>query len=130
MRAVVTTLIVGWCRFGRRVGLRLAELGETVFGTTRHESNAGKLAALGIKAVVADVLIQPRWRVCPRSIACFTASGPTAAAGVPMRTAYVDGVRNSLEAAGRQDLAGGFYASRDERLRPERRRLGHGRLAH
>lgn len=98
----MTTLIVGCGYLGRRVGQRLANRHETVFGTVRTEARARELAARGICPVIADVLDPASLDRLPDADRVFYCVGFDRAAGVPMRTVYVDGLRNALGAlAGR-----------------------------
>ena len=52
----MTTLIIGCGYLGERLGTRLREQGERVFGTVRSPARADRIAALGIEPVVADLL--------------------------------------------------------------------------
>jgi len=94
----VSTLIVGCGYLGRRVGRRLALRQERVFGTVRTEPRARGLEAWGVEPVVADVLDPASLARLPEVDRAFYCVGFDRAAGVPMRTVYVDGLRNALTA--------------------------------
>ena len=53
----MTTLIIGCGYLGQRLGARLREQGERVFGTVRSAGRADVIAGLGIEPVIADVLV-------------------------------------------------------------------------
>ncbi len=98
----MTTLIVGCGYLGRRVGQRLHLRHERVMGTTRGETRAKEIAGWGVEPVHADVLDPDSLARLPRSERVFYCVGFDRAAGVAMRTVYVDGLANALEAlAGR-----------------------------
>ena len=94
----MSTLIVGCGYLGRRVGQRLALRQETVHGTTRRETTGPELAKLGIAPVLADVLDPDslsRIPDCDRVLYCV---GFDRSTGIPMRTVYVEGLRNVIQA--------------------------------
>ncbi len=91
-----TTLIVGCGLLGRRVGKILAERGDRVFGTTRKQANAAELSAIGIEAVVADVLDPSTLNTLPEVGRVLCCVGFDRSLGIPMRTVYVDGLRSVL----------------------------------
>ena len=93
----MSTLIVGCGYLGRRVGRVLADRGERVFGTTRSASKAGELSALGIEPVIADVLDPGSLARLPTADRVLACVGYDRAGGVPMRTVYVDGLRQVIE---------------------------------
>ena len=106
----MTTLIVGCGYLGRRVARLLSGRGEVVLGTTRSASRQAELADWGARAVVADVLDPGSLRDLPSADRVLYCVGLDRAAGVPMRTVYVDGLRNVLQAL--DGKAGRFvYAS-------------------
>jgi nucleoside-diphosphate-sugar epimerase len=101
---VTHTLIVGCGYLGLRVGRLLAGRGERVSGTTRTPGRAARLAAEGIEPVIADVLDPGSLAALPGADRVLYCVGHDRSAGVPMRTVYVDGVRNVLDRlAGRID---------------------------
>ena len=96
----MTTLIVGCGYLGQRLGTRLRQQGERVI---RH----GPLArprppgspALGIEPIIADVLVPDvAGPAAGRRDVSSTASGSTAPPAHSMRTVYVDGLQNVLDA--------------------------------
>ncbi len=91
------TLILGCGFLGRRVAAQLMARGERVFGTTRSESGAASLKALGVEPVVADVLDPSSLRL-PAAGRVFACIGFDRTAGVPIRQVYVEGLRAALEA--------------------------------
>ena len=92
----MTTLIVGCGYLGRRVGRLLRERGERVFGTTRNPRRATELTASGIEPVLADVLVPDSLDTLPEVERVLYCVGFDRAAGIPMRTVYVEGLRNVL----------------------------------
>jgi len=94
----LTTLIVGCGYLGRRVGRLLANRHETVHGTTRSESGGEELARWGVRPVIADVLDPASLARLPEADRVVYCVGFDRAAGLPMRTVYVDGLRDALEA--------------------------------
>jgi len=96
----VRTLILGCGYLGRRVGLALSRRGETVYGTVRTETSAEFLPAWGVDPVLADVLDPASLARLPAADRVVYAVGFDRAAGVPMRTVYVDGLRTALAALG------------------------------
>jgi nucleoside-diphosphate-sugar epimerase len=93
----MTTLIVGCGYLGRRVGRRLARRGERVWGTTRTASRTAELAAEGIEPVIVDVVRPETLGNLPSADRVLYCVGFDRAAGLPMRTVYVDGLRHALE---------------------------------
>jgi nucleoside-diphosphate-sugar epimerase len=95
----MTTLIVGCGYLGTRVCHQLRTRGEHVYGTTRRsDGRPSTLAAVGIDPVVADVLDRDSLRRLPKVDRVFYCVGFDRAAGASMRSVYVDGLRNLLEA--------------------------------
>lgn len=92
----MSTLIVGCGYLGQRVGTILAGRGEHVFGTVRSAARAGILASIGIEPVIADVLEPQSLTTLPGADRVLYCVGFDRSAGVPMRTVYVDGLRNVL----------------------------------
>src|SRR5207248_2633215 len=96
----VSTLIVGCGYLGRRVGRLLAERGEPTMGTVRTPERASALVPLGIEPVLADVLDPASLERLPEARRVVYCVGFDRSKGVPMRTVYVDGLRNVLERLG------------------------------
>ncbi len=92
-----TTLIVGCGYLGRRVAARLTHH-DRVFGTCRSNARAAELAALGVEPIVADVLQPETLAGLPTVDRVLYCVGFDRAAGVPMRTVYVEGLSNFLTA--------------------------------
>ena len=93
----MSTLIVGCGYLGRRVGRLLASRGECVFGTTRSEERAQQLVAWNIEPHVADVLDPDTLEHLPAVDRVLYCVGFDRTAGIPLRTVYVDGLRQALE---------------------------------
>ena len=100
----MTTLILGCGYLGRRLGRLLADRGESVFGTTRTPARAAELADWGVKPVLVDVLDPISLKSLPAADRVFYAVGFDRRSGVPMRTVYVDGLRNVLDTLARRPL--------------------------
>jgi nucleoside-diphosphate-sugar epimerase len=94
----MTTLIIGCGYLGERLGARLHQQGARVFGTVRSARRAALIAALGIEPVIADVLVPDSLTRLPEVERVFYSVGFDRTAGVSMRTVYVDGLRNVLDA--------------------------------
>ena len=94
----MTTLIIGCGYLGQRLGARLHQQGERVFGTVRSPARAAVIAALGIDVVIADVLVPESLSRLPEADHVFYCVGFDRTAGVSMRTVHVDGVRHVLDA--------------------------------
>ncbi len=92
----MSCLIVGCGYLGRRVARLLIERGEIVFGTTR--SRADELTALGIRPIVADVLVPETLGTIPNVDRVLHCVGYDMALIHTMRAVYVDGLKNLLEA--------------------------------
>lgn len=93
----MSTLIVGCGALGRRVGRLLAGRGEPAFGIVRSSARGEDLAALGIVPVIADVLDADSLTRLPAVDRVLYCVGFDRAAGVSMRTVYVEGLRNVLD---------------------------------
>jgi nucleoside-diphosphate-sugar epimerase len=89
----MTTLIIGCGFLGKRIGQKLAERNETVFGTTRSPDSC---LPPGITPVVADVLDLDTLAKLPTAENLIYCVGFDRSAGIPMRTVYVDGLANTL----------------------------------
>ena len=97
----MSTLIVGCGYLGRRVGRLLFARGEHVLGTVRTPEKAAPLTAFGIEPILADVLDPATLDHLPQTRRVVYCVGFDRSKGVPMRTVYVDGVRNVLDRLGR-----------------------------
>jgi nucleoside-diphosphate-sugar epimerase len=91
-----TTLIVGCGYLGLRVGRRLVGRGDRVFGTVRSHDRAERLRESGIDPILADVLEPGSLDALPVADRALYCVGFDRAAGVPMRTVYVEGLGNAL----------------------------------
>jgi nucleoside-diphosphate-sugar epimerase len=85
-------LIVGCGYLGRRVARRWLAAGRKVAALTR--GNAEALAALGVEAMIGDVLDPNSLRQLPRVATVLYSVGLDRAAGRSMRDVYVDGLAN------------------------------------
>ncbi len=94
----MTTLIIGCGYMGQRLGARLHQQGERVFGTVRSPGRADLIAELGIEPVIADVLVPDSLGRLPEAERIFYCVGFDRTTGVSMRTVYVDGLRHVLAA--------------------------------
>jgi nucleoside-diphosphate-sugar epimerase len=94
----MTTLIIGCGYLGQRLGARLHQHGERVLGTVRSTGRADVIAALGIEAVIADVLVPESLSRLPEVERVFYCVGFDRATGASMRTVYVDGLQHVLDA--------------------------------
>lgn len=109
-----STLIVGCGFLGQRVGQLLLEddPSSEVVGTTRSPSGADRLTMAGIHPALADVLQPETLAAVPLPDRIVYCIGFDRAAGVPMRTVYVDGLRNLLDRLATVGWSGRFvYAS-------------------
>ncbi len=93
----MSTIIVGCGYLGKRVGARLRQRGERVYGTVRSRSRADAIAGAEIDPVVADVLDLDSLRSLPATDRVFYSVGFDRTAGPAMRTVYVDGLQNVLD---------------------------------
>ena len=94
----MTTLIVGCGYLGRRVGRLLADRGETRLRDDATEpTGPTSWPRWGIEPVLADVLDPASLAGLPEADRVLYCVGFDRSAGVPMRTVYVDGLRNALE---------------------------------
>jgi nucleoside-diphosphate-sugar epimerase len=95
----MSTLIVGCGYLGRRVGLRLRQLGEEVWGTSRSAASAEEVRLIGIEPLVVDLLEPSTLNRLPevdRVLHCVAkGSGPRSSESV--RALTVDGLRNLFE---------------------------------
>jgi len=95
----LTTLIVGCGYLGQVVGHQLISLGQKVIGTVRSPERAARLAELGIEPCIVDVLPPATLGSLPKAERIFYCVGFDRSAGIPMRSVYVDGLRNFLDHA-------------------------------
>ena len=92
-------LVIGCGYLGRVVAAQWRNAGHRVFVTTRSPQRAEELRLLGLEPIVCDVLRPESLRALPSSVATIVhCVGFDRTAGVPMRTVYVDGLRNVLSA--------------------------------
>lgn len=88
-----SVLVVGCGYLGLRVATLLHARGDRVFATTRKQQRLVELRRLNIEPVLFDVLTPT---TLPQTDVVVHAVGLDRSAGVPMRTVYVDGLRNVL----------------------------------
>jgi nucleoside-diphosphate-sugar epimerase len=93
----VSTLIVGCGYLGLRVGRRLAQTGQAVFGTTRSASKADELKAAGVEPITLDVLNPESWPELPPVARVLSCVGHDRSSGRSLRDVYVNGLRNLLD---------------------------------
>jgi nucleoside-diphosphate-sugar epimerase len=96
-------LIVGCGYLGRRVAHLWRTAGDRVWATTRRPEQAAEFAALGWHPALADVLDPASLGALPRADTVLYCVGFDRSAGVPMRTVYVEGLRNVLDRLPRPD---------------------------
>lgn len=94
----MTTLIVGCGYLGERLGRHLRHQGDQVVGTVRSARRAEFIESLGISPLIADVLDPASLRQLPHAERVFHCVGFDRSAGSTMRTVYVDGLSNVLQA--------------------------------
>jgi nucleoside-diphosphate-sugar epimerase len=94
----MTTLIIGCGYLGQRLGTRLHQEGERVFGTVRSEGRAELIAGMNIEPVIADVLVPDSLKLLPLAERVFYCVGFDRAGGASMRAVYIEGLRNVLQA--------------------------------
>ena len=92
----MSTLIVGCGYLGQRIGARLHDRGERVYGTVRSPNRATEIAGQGVEPIIADVLDLESLRRLPAIERVFYCVGFDRSAGTAMRTVYVDGLQNVL----------------------------------
>jgi nucleoside-diphosphate-sugar epimerase len=93
----VSTLIVGCGYLGQRIGARLHDRGERVYGTVRSPNRAVEIAGQGVEPIIADVLDLESLRRLPAIERVFYCVGFDRSAGAAMRTVYVDGLQNVFD---------------------------------
>lgn len=90
-------LIIGCGYLGRRVAAQWRAAGERVFATTRRPERADEFRALGLDPIMCDITRPESLTALPHSVdAIVHCVGLDRTAGLPMRTVYVDGLRNIL----------------------------------
>ncbi len=124
----MTTLIIGCGYLGQRLGARLRQRGERVFGTVRSHERANQIASLGIEPVIAEVLVPASLKRLPAAERVFYGVGFDRAGGASMRMVYVDGLRHVLEAIPSSVRAPGVRKL-DRRLRSDGGRVGRRNVA-
>lgn len=93
----MSTLIVGCGYLGQRIGARLHDRGERVYGTVRSPNRGTEIAGQGVEPIIADVLDLDSLRRLPAIECVFYCVGFDRSAGAAMRTVYVDGLQNVLD---------------------------------
>jgi len=93
----VSNLIIGCGYLGQRVGARLCQSGERVFGTVRSAGRASEIARLGIEPVLAEVLEPESLKSLPAANRLFYSVGFDRTAGSSMQSVHVDGLQNVLD---------------------------------
>jgi nucleoside-diphosphate-sugar epimerase len=83
---------------GARVAALWHSQGDHVYATTRKPSRIDEIRRLGAEPVVCDILDPASLRSLPAVAAVVHCVGLDRAAGVTMRTVYVDGLANLLAA--------------------------------
>jgi nucleoside-diphosphate-sugar epimerase len=96
-------LIIGCGYLGRRVLAAWRSAGQRVFATTRRPEHFAELRQLGAEPILADVLDPKSLQTLPPVATVLYCIGLDRAAGVPMRTVYVDGLANVLAALPRPE---------------------------
>ncbi len=91
-------LVFGCGYLGRRVADRWLAAGETVYVVTRSAARAAELRAQGLMPIVADVVSGAGLAGLPAAETVLYSIGYDRAAGVSMRTVYVDGLAHALAA--------------------------------
>jgi nucleoside-diphosphate-sugar epimerase len=97
----VSTLIVGCGYLGERVGKRLVERGERVFGTVRSAARAGQLDHLGIEPLIADVVQPESLDALPSVKRILYCVGFDRSADIDRRAVSIVGLKNILDRASR-----------------------------
>jgi nucleoside-diphosphate-sugar epimerase len=93
----MTKLIIGCGYLGRRVAALWLAQGQRVYATTRRPEQADGFRAQGLKPVVCDVLDAESLKRLPLVDTVLYAVGFDRAAGVTMRSVYVDGLARVLD---------------------------------
>ena len=107
-----STLILGCGYLGQRVAQQLITAGQTVYGTTRSQAGADRLAAMAIMPVLADVTDPMSLRAFPVVDRILFCVGFDRSAGQSIRQVYVDGLSRFLAViADRQPACPLVYAS-------------------
>jgi nucleoside-diphosphate-sugar epimerase len=92
----VSTLIVGCGYLGLRIGTRLSNRHEIVYGTVRSERRVEALRRSGIAPLIVDVLDTEALKTLPRVEHVIYTVGFDRSAGIPMRRVYVEGLANVI----------------------------------
>jgi len=91
-------LVIGCGYLGRCVAARWQQQGHRVWATTRSSQRAEEWRTLGWQPVLCDVLDPASLRQLPRIATAVYCVAMDRTAGQSMRTVYVDGLRNVLDA--------------------------------
>src|SRR3954451_12434504 len=89
-------LIIGCGYLGRRLAARCLAEGRRVFATTRSAERADEFRTAGLEPIVCDVTDPPSLVALPAVSTVIHCVGLDRSASQPMRTIYVDGLRNVL----------------------------------
>lgn len=116
--AMSDTLVIGCGYLGRRVAALRRAAGRRIFATTRSPLRAEEFQRLGLQPVLCDVNDPDSLRALPAAQEVVCAVGFDRAAGADMRTVFVDGLANVLDALEGQGRfvhvsSTGVYAQRD-----------------
>ena len=109
----MTTLILGCGYLGKAVALALIARNpnSAVFGTTRSESKASSLRAIGVYSILADVLDPESLAGLPRADRVFLSVGFDRSSGSTREQVGMIGMRNVLHALKSRGWAGRLVAS-------------------
>jgi nucleoside-diphosphate-sugar epimerase len=91
-------LVVGAGYLGSRVARSWRDRGDDVAAVTRSTARSEKLAAEGIRPIVADVTVASSLADLPAADTVLFAVGYDRTSGMPHRDVYVEGLRNVLSA--------------------------------
>jgi len=94
----MSKLIFGCGYLGSRVARLWLQAGEPVYAVTRSPQRTETLAEMGLRPLVADILDPPSLRRLPTAKTVLFAVGYDRSAGFPIRTVYVEGLANVLDA--------------------------------
>ena len=94
----MSKLIIGCGYLGERVARRWLAAGHEVSGLIRRDTEAGRLANLGIRPILADVTQPETVRGLPAAETVLHCVGYDPASGRSRSQVYVDGLRNVLDA--------------------------------
>ena len=126
-------LVIGCGYLGSRVARRWLAAGHEVFGVVCHAEQTDRLAAAGIRPLLADVTQRETLAALPTAETVLFAVGFDPAGGKSRREVYVDGLRAVLDSLGPQvrrvilisstgvyGPAGGRWVDEDSPCRPSR----------